>query len=115
MVARRRSWFRWVADLAPGLAVLALFAVAPTPPASAAGDVEYGQYLSGECATCHYPGAEAHGIPPINGLGREAFVDMLHEYQTGLRANPVMREVARSLGDDEVRALAEYYSQLQGE
>ena len=36
---------------------------------------EYGQYLSGECTTCHQiDGTYTEGIPPINGLDSESFI-----------------------------------------
>lgn len=71
-----------------------------------------GAHLSSECASCHQPGA-AKGIPVISGLEPESFIKALKDYRDGLRDNPVMASVARSLSDVEMRALAAYF-QLAG-
>lgn len=77
-----------------------------------AADLAYGEYLAGECVTCHLVGAEA-GIPPINALPAPYFVEALREYRDGERDHDLMHTVARSLGDKEMAALAAYFEQLE--
>ena len=42
------------------------------------GDLEYGQYLGAECASCHLQtGVSEGGIPAINGMDAEVFVALM--------------------------------------
>ena len=77
-------------------------------------DLAYGEYLAGECVTCHRVGADK-AIPPINALPAPYFIEALREYRDAERDHDLMRTVARSLGDSEVRALAAYFEQLDPE
>ena len=61
------------------------------------GDAEWGEYLSGECVTCHQPTGKAEGIPAITGWPRDLFIHALYEYKADIRANPVMQDDRRSL------------------
>lgn len=80
---------------------------------SSADDVlAYGEYLAAECTTCHKPQFGAGLIPPIEGLPEEYFQQAMRSYQSGERANAVMANVAKSLGEDEISALARYFNQL---
>lgn len=76
------------------------------------GDPEYGEYLSGECVTCHRPGG-AEGIPTITGWKPKNFIHALYEYKQEVRKNPVMITVSKRLGDEELAALAAYFSSLE--
>ena len=55
-------------------------------------------------------GADHNGIPSITGWDVETFTRTLRLYQQGARTNPVMGSVAKSLDDDQLRALALYWS-----
>ncbi len=77
-----------------------------------AGDAAYGAYLAAECVTCHQPNAK-DAIPPIAGIGIASFVKALHDYRTGRRTNPIMQNVARSLDDEQIEALATYFASLE--
>ena len=89
------------------------------PPVSAEilaieGNVEYGQYLSSTCVTCHQlSGESAGGIPPIVNWPTEAFVTVLHAYRGKTRDNPVMQQITGVLSDEEIAALAAYYASIQ--
>lgn len=78
--------------------------------AATAADLAYGEYLAGECVACHRQGAEA-GIPPIDVLPAQDFIRALHEYRDGKRDHALMQNVAKSLGDAEIEALAAYFEQ----
>lgn len=73
----------------------------------------YGQQLSQECLTCHRLDGKDLGVPPIVDLSREEFVKALQLYRTGLRANPTMVSVASTLDDQQIEALALYFSTLK--
>ena len=72
----------------------------------------YGQHLSQECTSCHRVDGIDNGIPSITGWPVEVFMRTLRFYQEGARTNPVMVSVAKSLDDDQVRALALYWSSV---
>lgn len=85
----------------------------PEPPAallSIKGDPEYGEYLAGECITCHQADGSNQGIPSITGWPVSAFLKALHAYRSGSRENPVMQNIAKALGDEELAALAAYFA-----
>lgn len=77
------------------------------------GDVEYGEYLSSECKTCHQASGSDDGIPNIVGLETEAFVTAMHAYRTKFRESQVMQLVAGRLNDEEIAALAAYFGDLE--
>lgn len=91
------------------LSVIFILIIGVSP--SMADDLAYGEYLAGECVACHRVGADG-GIPPINSLPAPYFVEALKEYRDGERDHDLMRTVARSLGDTEMKALAAYFEKL---
>ena len=77
-------------------------------------DIGYGEYLSGECVTCHSQTGVDKGIPLINGLDAEVFASVMHAYKTGDMEHPVMQMVAGRLDDEQIASLAVYFSKLPG-
>jgi cytochrome c553 len=97
------------------IALALLASLDPGGHASGADDgklARYGQHLAQECTGCHRIDGVDNGIPSIVGWDDERFVTTLRFYQTGARPNPVMVSVAKSLDDEQVRALAAYYGSL---
>ena len=92
----------------------------PPPPAadpgvpvdilSIKGDPEFGEYLSGECVTCHQASGANKGIPSIVGWPREDFVIAMHAYKNKKREHPVMRMIAGRLSAEEIAGLAAYFN-----
>ena len=78
----------------------------------AGADVGYGEYLSGECVTCHSQKGVDRGIPAINGLDAEVFATVMHAYKVGDMEHPVMQMVARRLDDEQIASLAVYFASL---
>lgn len=77
------------------------------------GDVAYGEYLSGECVTCHQTSGSDDGIPAITNWPAEDFVIALHAYKNKLRPHPVMQLVAGRLSNEEIAALAAFFKDLE--
>lgn len=73
-------------------------------------DPDYGEYLASECLTCHSDKGTTAAVPPIKGLPAAYFLNALLEYKSGARDNQVMKLMAGNLGDDELGALAVYFS-----
>ncbi len=77
------------------------------------GDLDYGEYLAGECVTCHQQSGRADGIPSIVGLPKDYFINSLMEYKTNVRSNEVMKLRVVNLANEEIAALAAYFSSLE--
>ena len=77
------------------------------------GDAEYGEYLSGDCKTCHQTSGGDDGIPSIVGWPTEDFVIAMHSYKQKLRPHPVMQMMAGRLSDEEIAGLAAYFNALE--
>ena len=77
------------------------------------GDLEYGEYLSSECTTCHQTDGDNDGIPGIVGWETEDFVTAMHAYKEKHRDNPVMQMITGRLANDEIAALAAYFKGLE--
>ena len=73
-------------------------------------DVGYGEYLSGECVTCHSQKGVDKGIPVINGLDAEVFAAVMHSYKAGDIQHPVMQMVASRLDGEQIASLAVYFA-----
>jgi len=82
-------------------------------PTFASGDRELGQYLSSECVTCHQLSGRFQGIPPIVGWPETSFVQIMNEYRSRKRQNPVMQTIAGKLSPEEIAALAAYFGSLR--
>jgi cytochrome c553 len=89
-----------------------VFAFSSLSPALNAGDRELGQYLSSECVTCHQLSGKFQGIPPIVGWPDPTFVEIMNEYRTKKRENPVMQTIAGKFSQEEIAALAAYFGSL---
>ena len=79
----------------------------------AIGDIEYGEYLGAECASCHHQAGASKGIPSINGMDAEVFVALMLAYRSKEMENPVMRMIAGRLNDEQIGSLALYFSRLE--
>jgi cytochrome c553 len=87
----------------------------PATPAAASVDpkvVAYGKHLARECSGCHRIDGVDNGIPSIVAQPVDEFTTNMKFYQTGDRNNPAMVSVAQSLDEQQIAALAAYYSSL---
>jgi cytochrome c553 len=76
----------------------------------AKADLGYGEYLAGECVTCHRK--SGIGIPQINGIEAETFVTIMQAYRSKDLDNKVMQMMAGRLDDEQIISLAAYFSSL---
>ena len=94
-------------------AIIGLIAIlSPAVLYAQEGDREYGEYLSGECVTCHHQKGLAEGIPAIAGLEAEAFISVMYAYRNKELDNKVMQLVAGRLDDEQIASLALYFASL---
>ena len=75
--------------------------------------IEYGEYLSSQCSSCHRLDAFEGAIPPLGHLPKDYFIVAMNEYRSGRRDNPAMVSVANALSAEEVEALAAYYASIR--
>ena len=75
-------------------------------------DIAYGEYLAGECVTCHSVTGADKGIPSIIGVDAEGFAYMMHAYKKKELENKVMQLVAGRLDDEQIASLATYFASL---
>ena len=76
-------------------------------------DIDYGEYLSGECVTCHHKEGVDKGIPSINGLDADVFIALMLAYKAKDMENPVMQMIAGRLDNNQIGSLALYFSKLK--
>lgn len=93
--------------LLPDAAVSAVLSISTDP--------DYGEYLAGECVTCHQDKSGDGGVPRIHGLPMSYLVLALLEYRDGTRPNDVMRLMSAHLGDGEIAALALHFATRESE
>ena len=74
---------------------------------------DYGEYLSGECTTCHRLDGAGDGIPSIIGWEAEHFIDTMKSFRNGDRENAAMVSVAKSLDEEQLKALAQYFGSIK--
>ena len=95
------------------LTSLCKFAFSDEQEIIAMGDIEYGEYLGAECASCHLQTGVSEGIPAINGMDAEVFVALMLAYRSKEMENPVMQMIAGRLDDEQIGSLALYFSKLE--
>ena len=78
-------------------------------------DIAYGEYLAGECVTCHSSGSSEGNIPNIAGVNAKIIASALHSFQTKERENKVMQLVAERLDNEQIASLAVYFSSLKSD
>jgi len=86
--------------------------LASVVPGEGIADPDYGEYLAQECSSCHVAGGSG-GVPPIDGIAPGYFRLAMEEYVTKFRDNAAMENVARSLGEGELAALAAWFAKQQ--
>ena len=95
------------------LASFSKFVFADEQQIIAMGDIEFGEYLSAECAACHHQAGISKGIPAINGMDAEVFVALMLAYRSKEMENPIMQMIAGRLDDEQIGSLALYFSILE--
>ena len=75
-------------------------------------DIDYGEYLSAQCNTCHQTEDAEQTIPKLNGKKAIYLAKQLTAYKTKSLDNEVMQSVAGILSEEEIASLALYFSKL---
>lgn len=98
------------------LLILAVVALGTSLAAHAKGDYEAGKAKSATCAACHgVDGISAvASFPKLAGQHRDYLYQVLKDYQSGKRKNPIMAGQVQNLSDTDMRDLAMYFSKQKG-
>ncbi len=94
-------------------AVLALVGLSVSNPAFAEADLEYGEYLSAECTSCHLLSGKESNIPSIIDWDPESFIAVLQAYKNKELENKVMQNIVTRLGQDEIESLAAFFATIK--
>ena len=94
--------------LAAGLASCAVLAA----PALAQGaDPKLGRNLAAACANCHGTnGVSEQGMPNLAGQQRAFLAQQMQDFKAGRRPATIMHQLAKGYTDEQIEALAAYFS-----
>jgi len=74
-----------------------------------------GQTIGLTCLACHGDAGQGSGaIPPLAGRPADTLYQALIAFKTGKRPATVMDRHAKGYSDEELRAVADYFSTLSG-
>lgn len=83
----------------------------PTPAAEA--DFQTAVWAV-SCMACHGTDGRAEGVGrPLNGRSGAELADLLLAYKSGQRSGTVMHQHAKGYSDDELKRIAQYFSQFK--
>jgi len=82
------------------------------PAVSAQGaDPNFGRNLAAACANCHGTnGASQQGMPSLAGQPRSQLGQHLQDFKSGKRPATIMHQIAKGYTDEQIDALAAYFS-----
>ncbi len=95
------------------LLVAAFLSGAPLAlPALAQGvDPNLGRNLAAACANCHGTnGVSQQGMPNLAGQQRTYLVQQMQDFRAGKRSATIMHQIAKGYTDEQIEALAAYFS-----
>ena len=74
-------------------------------------DPNLGRNLAAACASCHGTnGVSVQGMPNLAGQQRAYLVQQMQDFKTGKRPATVMHQLAKGYTDEQIEALAAYFS-----
>ena len=92
-------------------AALASGAVLALPALAQGTDPNLGRNLAAACANCHGTnGASLQGMPGLAGQQRSYLVQQMQDFKAGKRPATIMHQLAKGYTDEQIEALAAYFS-----
>jgi cytochrome subunit of sulfide dehydrogenase len=74
-------------------------------------DPNLGRNLAAACANCHGTnGVSLQGMPSLAGQQRTYLVQQMQDFRTGKRPATIMHQLAKGYTDEQIDALAAYFS-----
>jgi sulfide dehydrogenase cytochrome subunit len=70
-----------------------------------------GRDWAGACSSCHGTEGRSVGvIPPIAGMQKDRFVQLMTAFRNGTRRATVMHQHARGLSDEQIDLIGDYFA-----
>jgi cytochrome subunit of sulfide dehydrogenase len=92
-------------------AALASGAVFAVPALAQGTDPKLGRNLAAACANCHGTnGVSQQGMPNLAGQQRGYLVQQMQDFRAGKRPATIMHQIAKGYSDEQIDALAAYFS-----
>src|SRR5229473_6167413 len=92
-------------------AALASGAVFAVPALAQGTDPNLGRNLAAACANCHGTnGVSQQGMPNLAGQQRDYLVQQMQDFRAGKRPATIMHQIAKGYSDEQIDALAAYFS-----
>ena len=108
---------RALAGLAAALAAASALAQQPAPPPPSFAPPNMTQKgvagMAAACAACHGTGGRTVAGSPVASLAgkpAEEIAQLLRQFKAGTKPATIMHQIAKGYGDDEIAAIADYYS-----
>lgn len=101
--------------VAAGLLAWGAQAQAATPDQQGRAIASSGSGAAVACASCHGAqgqGMAAAGFPYLAGQGADYLAAQLRNFASGKRGSPIMGPIAKALNEEQIKAVAAYFSQL---
>lgn len=96
-------------------AVTLLVALPAYSHGEAIDEQRVGRLLASNCAACHGTGGRARdAMPRLAGQNKQYIVDQMQQFKTGKRPATIMHQLAKGYTDEQINALAEYFSRQKG-
>lgn len=91
--------------------LISLALLAAVVPAAQASSLAKAQYLAATCANCHGTnGQSVGGSVSLAGYDREKFISTMKAFREGKQEATLMHQLAKGYTDEQVAALAEFFS-----
>ncbi|MGV6852811.1 MAG: c-type cytochrome [bacterium] len=93
--------------------ITAIVLAAFSTNAWALGDAVQGKEKSTVCGSCHAPDGNSNNTlyPKLAGQHADYIYHSLKAYKDGSRNNPIMKGMAAGLSDDDMKNIAQYFSE----
>ena len=79
--------------------------------ADACAETTLGRDWAGACSGCHGTEGRSEGaIPPIAGMHKDKFVQLMKAFRDGTLPATVMHQHARGLTDEQIGAIGDYFA-----
>jgi cytochrome subunit of sulfide dehydrogenase len=93
------------------LLATSVFLLTLTSVSQAESTVTRGAMLANNCSTCHGPDGHSPGaIPSIAGKSADYIATAMRDFRAGTRPGTVMNRHAKGYSDEDIQALADYFS-----
>ena len=107
MLSARQIRCSWRVRVCGGFALIAAYGMASAQDRSLMGD---GPVLAQQCVSCHADAAVGRRIPPLWGLDQSRILSAMEAFRDGIRDNPAMMSVARTLTTQQIIDIARYFA-----